>query len=111
MTEVKAKLWLEKDGKIIVGKGRAQLLSQIEITGSLSEAAKSMNMSYSHAWSEIKEISDALGEPVIETTRGGKEGGSSKLTSIGKEILKKYNKEIESLDRHLSDRNKKGSPR
>jgi molybdate transport system regulatory protein len=105
MTEVKAKLWLEKDGKIILGKGRAQLLSQIEKSGSLSEAAKTMNMSYSHAWSEIKEISEALGESVIDTARGGKEGGSSKLTSVGKEILKKFEKEIESLDRHLASRN------
>ena len=105
MTEVRAKLWLEKKGKIILGKGRAQLLKQIEITGSLSEAAKSMNMSYSHAWSEIREISNALGKPVIETSRGGKEGGSSKLTPAGKEILKKYEIEIEKLDRHLASRN------
>ena len=105
MTEVKAKLWLEKDSKIILGKGRAELLRNIENTGSLTKAAKLMDMSYSHAWSEVREISKALGKPVIETTRGGKAGGSSKLTPAGTEILKKFEKEIEKLDRHLASRN------
>lgn len=106
MIEVKAKLWLEKDGKIILGKGRAQLLRNIKDTGSLSEAAKSMNMSYSHAWSEVREMSKALGEPIIETFRGGTKGGSSKLTPAGKKILKKFEEEIERLDRHLASRNR-----
>ena len=106
MIEVKAKLWLEKDSKIILGKGRAELLRKIKDTGSITKAAKSMSMSYSHAWSEIREMSRALGEPVIETTRGGKIGGSSKLTSLGLDILKKFEEEIEKLDRHLASRNR-----
>ena len=106
MIEVKAKLWLEKNGKIILGKGRAELLWNIRDTGSLTKAAKLMGMSYSHAWSEIREISKALGKPVIETTRGGAKGGSSKLTPAGIDILKKFEKEIEELDKHLASRNR-----
>ena len=100
--EVKAKLWLEQDSKVIMGKGRAELLSQIEKTGSIAEAARSMNMSYSHAWSEIREISKAIGKPVVQTSRGGKKGGGASLTAIGKELLEKFNKEMEKLDRLLS---------
>lgn len=106
MVEVKAKLWLEKNGKIILGKGRAELLRHIRDCGSLTKAAKSMGMSYSHAWSEVREISKALGNSVIETTRGGKRGGSSVLTSAGLNILNKFEEEIEKLDSHLASRNR-----
>ena len=103
--EIQAKLWLEKDSKFILGVGRAELLRKIRETGSISKAAKSMGMSYSHAWSEVREISEAAGSPVVETSRGGKTGGKSKLTPLGEEILKKFEKEKEMLDRNLSKRN------
>jgi molybdate transport repressor ModE-like protein len=102
MTEVRAKLWLEKDSKFILGVGRAEILRNIRDTGSISKAAKAMGMSYSHAWSEIREMSRGLGAPVIETGRGGRAGGSSRLTEAGKEILKKFEKEMEKMDRHLA---------
>jgi len=104
--EVKAKLWLERKGRFVLGAGRAELLKGIEETGSLAKAAKAMGMSYSHAWSEVREISGAAGGKVVETSRGGKAGGSSKLTPLGEEILKKFKKELERLDRHLAGRNR-----
>ena len=106
MFEVKAKIWLEKNSKCIIGKGRAELLLKIKKLGSLSEVAKSMGMAYSHAWTEIKEIEDAVGQPVIITVRGGKDGGSSRLTELGEELLNKYNEEIKFLEQHLYERNK-----
>lgn len=105
MIEVNAKLWLEKDSRVILGKGRARLLEKIMETGSIAEAAKSMGMSYSHAWSEIRKMSEALAKPVIKTTRGGKDGGSSVLTPEGLKLLKTFQEEIERLDRHLTSRN------
>jgi molybdate transport system regulatory protein len=103
--EVKAKLWLEKDSRFILGIGRAEILRKIKETGSLAKAAKSMGMSYSHAWSEIRDISESLGESVVETARGGKSGGSTRLTLLGEELLLKFEKEKEMLDRHLAKRN------
>ncbi len=105
MFEVKAKIWLEKDSKSIIGKGRAELLRRIKEMGSLRKAANSMDMSYSHAWEEINEISEAAGGPVIEAERGGKGGGSSHLTDLGEKILEKFNEEKKGLDSYLSDRN------
>ena len=105
MLEVNAKIWLEMDNKCIIGKGRAELLNRIKELGSLRKAAESMDMSYSHAWEEIKEISEAAGGPVIEAERGGKGGGSSHLTELGEKILKKFDEEKESLDSYLSERN------
>jgi molybdate transport system regulatory protein len=103
--EVKAKLWLEKDSRFILGVGRAEILRRIKETGSLAKAAKSMGMSYSHAWSEIREISDAAGGPVVETSRGGTSGGSSRLTDLGERLLKSFDDEMGKLDKHLAKRN------
>jgi len=105
VAEIKAKLWIENDSRFILGAGRAELLRHVKETGSIVKAAKVMDMSYSHAWSEIRDISDALGLPVIETERGGSAGGSSKLTKAGEDILNQFENEKEILDRHLAKRN------
>ena len=104
MVEVKAKLWLEKDSRFVLGEGRAELLRYIGNTGSLTKAAKRMGMSYSHAWALVRDISEALGKQVVETSRGGASGGGSRLTKEGKEILEIYEKEMKRMSRHLSER-------
>ena len=106
MFETKAKIWLEIDSKCIIGEGRAELLHKIKELESLSEAARSMGMAYSHAWSEIKEISKAVGGPVMEASRGGKDGGGSHLTELGEEILNQFDKEKKCLDKYISKRNR-----
>jgi molybdate transport system regulatory protein len=104
--EIKAKIWLESDSKCVIGKGRAELLKKVKELGSLSEVAKSMNMAYSHAWSEIKEIEEVVGSPIIKTSRGGNNRGGSCLTEFGEEILKLFENEKKSLDSYISKRNK-----
>jgi molybdate transport system regulatory protein len=106
MVKVKAKLWLERDSAFVLGKGRAELLRKVRELGSLAKAARSMRMSYSHAWSEIKAISGALGGPVVEASAGGRRGGGSRLTAKGEMILQRYMDEMERLERHLARRNR-----
>ncbi len=106
MFEVKAKIWLELDSKGVIGEGRAELLHKIKELGSLSEVAKQMGMAYSHAWSEIKEISDVVGCPIITAKRGGKDGGRSVLTEEGEEVLKRFDEEKKNMNRYLAKRNK-----
>ena len=56
--------------------------------------------------SEIKEIEESIGKPVIKTSRGGNERGGSCLTETGEEILKIFEDEKKSLDNYISKRNK-----
>lgn len=85
------KVWLESDtGKFILGEGTARLLHAIEERGSLSEAARSLEISYAHAWRKIREIEKNLGKKVVERKRGGKAGGSSALTREGRVLVKEY---------------------
>lgn len=85
------KLWLESDqGNFIVGEGTAQLLEAVKKKGSISEAARSLQISYAHAWRKIREIEQNLKTPVIKRKRGGKTGGSSVLTAEGEALLQEY---------------------
>lgn len=94
------KLWLEKEGKPIIGRGRVELLQTIEKEGSLNKAAKIMNMSYRHLWGTIKKLEERLGYDLVKTIKGGKGGGGATLTEKAHQILDKYkrlNKAIETV--------------
>jgi molybdate transport system regulatory protein len=73
-----------------IGPGRADLLELIVETGSISEAAKHMGMSYKRAWSLVQALNDGWGEPLVETARGGAAQGGAILTDAGREILSRY---------------------
>jgi molybdate transport system regulatory protein len=71
--------------KIALGPGKADLLDLIAESGSLSEAAKRMEMSYMKAWSLVQTM-----KPLVELTRGGKRGGGATLTPLGRQALALY---------------------
>ncbi len=81
---------MKKDGKFLLSEGRARLLSLLKKHKSISKAAKEMGMSYRHAWGTIKKIEKSLGEKVVISKRGGEEGGASRLTEEGEELLRRY---------------------
>ena len=79
--------WIvDQDGNIIIGKGRAEILENIENTGSINQAAKVMKMSYKGVWSKIKATEKHLNRKIVHADR--KEG--SRLTRQGKELLERY---------------------
>ena len=85
------KIWIEHEGKPILGKGGADILREIEAQKSLSKAAEKLGMSYRYLWSYVKKTGNALGEEVVETYKGGKTGGGgAKLTEVGKALLDEY---------------------
>ncbi|MBU1639478.1 MAG: LysR family transcriptional regulator, partial [Proteobacteria bacterium] len=52
----RGRVWLEGMDGTFIGYGRAMLLERIKEYGSISKAAKSMDMSYKHAWDLIKSM-------------------------------------------------------
>ncbi|CAD6490757.1 MAG: TOBE domain protein [Candidatus Argoarchaeum ethanivorans] len=88
-TQAKTKLWLTNKEIPIVGEGKVKLLKTIDVEGSLNKACGKLNISYKHAWLQIKEIEHAIGETVLTTKCGGKLQGS-KLTAKAKQLLKEY---------------------
>jgi len=85
------KLWIELEGKRVIGKGGAAILEQIKKEGSISKAAEKLGMSYRYVWNYLDEIKKAVGEPVVETFEGGKSGGGgARLTELGEYLLSEY---------------------
>ena len=79
--------WIEHEGKVVLGTGRADLLERIDQTRSIRAAAKDLAMSYRRAWLLVQSINDGAGEPLVETATGGKKGGGAVLTPRGRELL------------------------
>ncbi len=85
--KLRSSYWIvDADGNIIIGKGRAEILKNIEKTGSINQAAKVMKMSYKGVWSKIKATEKHLKQSIVHSDR--QEG--SRLTRQGKELLEKY---------------------
>jgi molybdate transport system regulatory protein len=67
-----------------------ELLHLIEKTGSLNEACKELNLSYSYAWNTLYKLNCQLSAPLIEMKRGGKGGGVAVLTPNGQKLVSQY---------------------
>ena len=69
--QLKGRLWLEKNGQTFVSWGRVVFLQRIDETGSVSAAAKSMGMSFSHAWQLVESMNALAQEPLVGKRAGG----------------------------------------
>ena len=102
--KLSCKIWIEYKGKPVIGKGGAEILQQIKRERSISKAAEKLGMSYRYVWNYLQKIEKALGEPVVETYRGGKSGGGgAELTKLGKSLLDEYRRVEGYLGEVLSD--------
>lgn len=75
---------------IAVGPGKIDLLEAIEATGSITEAAKSLGMSYRRAWLLLDELNRSLRLPAVDSAKGGQHGGGSALTDEGRRLIGLY---------------------
>ena len=98
---LKARLWLESGDETFLSPARVTLLERIDKTGSISAAARSMQMSYRHAWLLIDSMNRASAKPLIETLTGGKGGGGTVITEEGRRIIEIYNLIRRNLQRFL----------
>ncbi len=69
------------------GSGKFHLLKAIKENGSIQKAAKSLNRSYRKAWGDIKRAEEGFGKSLVIKSRGGSDGGRTKLTDFGNELL------------------------
>lgn len=75
---------------IAVGPGKIALLEAIEKTGSITAAAKSLEMSYRRAWLLLDELNGSLRKPAVDSAKGGQHGGGSALTDEGRQLIDLY---------------------
>jgi len=99
--EPRIKLWVEKDGLLVLSDYRVQLLRHVAETGSLAEAAQRMGLSYRRAWGKIREIEQNLGVKLVESEVGGAGGGGSRLTRQGERLVAFYQRFRRAMEQDL----------
>jgi molybdate transport system regulatory protein len=81
---------IDFSGTCSIGPGKIGLLEGIERTGSLSAAARALGMSYRRAWLLLHSTNEGFSEPVVELSVGGKDGGGTRLTDFGRQLVSDY---------------------
>lgn len=94
--DVDGNIWVKKDNRGFIGRGRVELLQNIQIYGSISKASKAMKMSYKAAWDSVDIMNKLSNKPLVTKVSGGKGGGGTVITSHAKELIQAY-EEISSL--------------
>ncbi len=89
---MKARLWFDVAGETYLAPGRVTLLERVDQYGSITKAAKSMEMSYRHAWLLVDDMNSKAPAPLVTRASGGKGGGGTFLTDEGKIAVQDFNK-------------------
>ncbi|MCY1450753.1 ModE molybdate transport repressor domain protein [compost metagenome] len=75
---------------IAFGPGKVDLLEAIREHGSISAAARSLDMSYRRAWLLLQEINQSMRRPAVLSEHGGEHRGGSTLTPEGEDVIRLY---------------------
>jgi molybdate transport system regulatory protein len=73
-----------------VGPGKIDLLEAIRDSGSISQAARDLGMSYRRAWLLVDSFKRIFSEPVTTAQTGGRGGGGIALTKFGEGLIESY---------------------
>jgi molybdate transport system regulatory protein len=84
------RVWIDGREGTFIGYGRVVLLERIIELGSITKAAKSMEMSYRHAWDLVDSMNRQAKRPFVELATGGRGGGGAIVTKDGKKAIKVF---------------------
>jgi molybdate transport system regulatory protein len=102
--QVRSKVWLEAQGRPVLGPGRLELLQYIDRQGSISRAARLLKMTYRKAWGQIKAMEEQLDLALVEKQAGGPGGGGARLTPEARELLSKYFRLAQGIEEEVDRR-------
>lgn len=97
MATLRLQIKIGKDTRI--GHGKIGLLEEIEKTGSISAAARTVGMTYRRGWELIDQMNRAFGRPVVTGTTGGL--GGAEVTALGRDIVAHF-RSIEAKVSHIA---------
>jgi molybdate transport system regulatory protein len=96
--EIKYKIWIEENGKVIFGKGRYDILKSMERQRSLNAAAKELGMSYRAAWGRLKASQERMGGKLVENDSNMR---SMQPTSVAQIIIERFEKLEQDVEKLL----------
>ncbi len=97
---LKLRIWIEEDQGPFLGIGRVTLLNKIRETGSITNAAKAIKMSYRSAWQLVEDMNLRSDLPLVEKIHGGPTGSGAVLTPEGERLVKAFEKVQEEIRAH-----------
>jgi molybdate transport system regulatory protein len=86
----RGRVWIDGPEGTFIGYGRVVLLERIIQHGSITKAAKSMEMAYRHAWDLVDSMNRQAKTPFVELATGGKGGGGARVTKAGERAIKVF---------------------
>lgn len=84
---LRGRLWIDGTEGTFLGYGRIILLERIRVHGSITKAAKSMAISYRHAWELVDSMNRQSPKPLVESATGGRNGGGAHITEEGEKAI------------------------
>lgn len=89
---VEGHIWIEGAEGTFLGVGRITLLERIREFGSITRAARSIDMSYRKAWELVESMNRQSAAPLVVASAGGKHGGGAALTAAGEDAIETFRK-------------------
>ena len=90
MSKLKVTVRVDFDRDTAIGPGKIALLERMRDSGSLSQAARDLDMSYRRAWQLLSNLNRSFREPLVLTAVGGSGGGGSTLTPLAEKVIAAY---------------------
>ncbi|MCX5718213.1 MAG: LysR family transcriptional regulator [Nitrospirae bacterium] len=104
---LRGRIWIDGSEGTFLGYGRIILLELIREHGSITKAAKSMEISYRHAWELVDSMNRQSPKLLVEATTGGRNGGGARLTEEGEKAVNLFWKFYEDFQDFLKHEEKK----
>lgn len=103
----RGRVWIDGTDGTFLGHGRVVLLERIREYGSITKAAKAMEMSYRHAWDLVESMNRQAERPFVELATGGKGGGGAHVTEDGERAIQLFWKFSEDFQSFLEKEREK----
>jgi molybdate transport system regulatory protein len=103
----RGRVWIDGPEGTFIGYGRVVLLERIIEHGSITKAARSMQMAYRHAWDLVDSMNRQTRTPFVELATGGTGGGGARVTDAGRRAIKVFRRFHDDLVIFLAKEEKK----
>jgi molybdate transport system regulatory protein len=97
--KIRYKIWIEKDGKVLFGRGRDDILTAVRDMRSLNAAAKKLEMSYRAAWGRLKASEERMGMRLVEVDATEK---GMHLTAQAEALINRFERLEKALEKLLA---------
>ncbi|MBI5640187.1 MAG: LysR family transcriptional regulator [Nitrospirae bacterium] len=94
-------IWLDGSEGTFLGYGRVALMERIREYGSITRAAKALEISYRRAWVMIDSMNRQAPKPFVVTSAGGRGGGGTLVTEDGERAVRLFWKFHEDFQKFL----------